>query len=161
MKTRGGFVSNSSSSSFIVIDPSPVPDDYRLSGHEGKTITLGLEGEAEFGWGPETLYDVHDRLNFTYLQALYFELQDVLNLQLERLNAAIIRRTGATDVRWMITTSYIDTSMAGAINLRWGYIDHQSHACNGENMQMFESDDSLDRFLFGANSKIHLDNDNR
>jgi len=156
MKTRSGFVSNSSSSSFIVIDPSPVPDDYRLSsGHEGKTIILGLDGEAEFGWGTETLYGVHDRLNFAYLQALYFEFSNVLGLHLERLNAAIIRRTGATDVQWMITPCHKTSN-----ELRYGYIDHQSAACEGENTQMFDSDDSLDRFLFGANSMIHLDNDN-
>ena len=45
-------------------------------------------------------------------------------------------------------------------NKQWGYIDHQSAACEGENIEMFENKRKLKDFIFGIDSYIHTDNDN-
>jgi vesicle coat complex subunit len=42
----------------------------------------------------------------------------------------------------------------------WGYIDHQSNACESENIEMFENEETLKDFIFGRSSYIHTDNDN-
>jgi hypothetical protein len=42
----------------------------------------------------------------------------------------------------------------------WGYIDHQSSAVEGENLEIFESEEVLRNFLFDVKSKVILDNDN-
>jgi hypothetical protein len=41
-----------------------------------------------------------------------------------------------------------------------GYIDHQSSAEEGANIEMFENEDSLEKFLFSKRSKIIGGNDN-
>ncbi len=62
--------------------------------------------------------------------------------------------TGVQNIRSIITS---DLHKHGCV---YGYIDHQSAACDGENLEMFENDDALARFLFGKESRIVLDNDN-
>jgi len=150
MKIRSGFVSNSSSSSFVVISDAFIPEDFRLKGYEGAPLILGLEGEAEFGWGPETLTDMYSRFNFAYLQTIYGHPE-----WLEQLNRVLIERTGASEIVWKISEDY------DSPNMRYGYIDHQSTASEGRNTEIFANDETLERFLFGADSKIELDNDNR
>jgi hypothetical protein len=41
-----------------------------------------------------------------------------------------------------------------------GYIDHQSASYEGENMEMFEDEQTLHDFLFSNNSYIQTGNDN-
>lgn len=74
---------------------------------------------------------------------------------LEMLENVLKRRSGANEIVWKITTSYDDQS-----SLTWGYIDHQSSAVEGENTEIFESEETLERFLFGPQSRIELNNDN-
>ena len=76
MKIRSGFVSNSSSSSFIVM-----PSDIFLVQHMSKDLkdptTLIVPfifgGEVEFGRQRENYKDFGSRLNFAYLQALHLK----------------------------------------------------------------------------------------
>ena len=86
MKTRSGFVSNSSSSSFIVPDMK-VPEDFDYSSlksyfnldestcdYEGNlrrvyTITLPIiEGNRYFGWEDTRYTEFADKLNYLFLQ---------------------------------------------------------------------------------------------
>ena len=86
MKIRNGFVSNSSSSSFIVPDMK-VPEDFDYSSlksyfnldestydYEGNlrkihTITLPItEGNRYFGWADTRYTDFADKLNYLFLQ---------------------------------------------------------------------------------------------
>lgn len=137
MKRRTGFVSNSSSSSFIVIgDGEIITPETR-----DKTLKVpeDLGGETEFGWGPATHTDIGSRINFSYLQTEY----DGKNQ--EMLENVIKEHLNVDTIEWSVD----------------GYIDHQSSAHEGENLEMFESEDILKKFLFASDSLIEEDNDNQ
>jgi hypothetical protein len=57
------------------------------------------------------------------------------------------------DIVWNIATSYRDKGIEG-------YIDHQSSAGEGQNIEIFNSKEILRSFLFNKESYIQLDNDN-
>lgn len=156
MKFRNGFVSNSSSSSFIVIDaPSYLPF---CSDEEHLVIDRDF-GTYEFGWGPEDVKDMGARVIFSYVQATEtkVELDPLLeqaltvtrkdhNLLLDMLEEVIKENSNVKTIEWDLSDD--------------AYIDHQSHGNEGFNMEMFESKQSLKDFIFGSKSYIHLDNDN-
>lgn len=147
MKVRNGFVSNSSSSSFIVIgkaEPEKVAqsDDY----------VVGQFGAYEFGW-EHVVYDGMDSMiNFAWLQAEYsLKTQPEYMKMLVRV---IKQHTGAKKVTSCITMNYADKTKVEA------YIDHQSSATEGVNLEMFANDETLARFLFSPDSYIQGGNDN-
>ncbi len=150
MKTRNGFVSNSSSSSFICIDYSPLTDErFNVFTTDNCILVVdGSNGITEFGWGPETITDSWSRLNFCYLQALYANRQEWI-IMLEKL---LEKRCGISEVEWDINLEYDNTCYV--------YIDHQSCASEDRNTEMFDSETNLEHFIFGKGSKIVLDNDN-
>jgi hypothetical protein len=142
------FVSNSSSSSFVVI------------GRKGLTkpdfcdplIVDKNLGETEFGWGPATILDCGSRIIFAYIQTAYGENKERLNI----LEKAIKEYCNISNVVWKITME-----CGGDDGKDWGYIDHQSSYIEGKNLEIFESEDVLKQFLFTKDSAIILDNDNR
>lgn len=136
MKIRSGFVSNSSSSSFIVIGYG---DEESLNSCSD-VLKLGPLGETEFGWGPKTITDMHSRINFAKIQAEG-------NLKWEDMLESVIKKNAkCKSIEWDLG--------------EWYYIDHQSAACEDANIEMFDSEDDLRRFLFCEDSRIELDNDN-
>lgn len=142
MKIRIGFVSNSSSSSFIVIGDGDdcsylLKPEINDAINEGFVI-FGNKGATDFGWGPETLTDIYSRINFAYIQS---EHKSSWREMLEEVLKEVIN---CDAIVWEID----------------GYIDHQSSACEGENTELFDSKDILRRFLFCDDSLIELDNDN-
>ena len=147
MKTRQGFVSNSSSSSFIVIDASNGYGTFDV----GWRLIVGDKGDAQFGWDNIKYDNIFDRINFAYIQTNYGEDVNQLTMLEEVLKENAI---GLTTIHWGITDSYDDKDKV------WGYIDHQSARCEGQNMEMFDSKQILKDFIFGKNSYIQGGNDN-
>lgn len=160
MKVRSGFVSNSSSSSFVVIGQ-------RQDGMMNKNrvrVALGLEdddsllvidensGECEFGWNPDIHSFAGDRVIFAYLQTRYAKSDEWYNL----LEDVIKECAGVTEIQWRFR-KYEDFDSDCFIH---AYIDHQSNATEGMNTEIFDSRDALTRFLFNDDSYIQTDNDN-
>jgi hypothetical protein len=124
-------------------------------------------GITEFGWGPDTHYDFGSRLNFAYMQTQYASKNGDLLLQkalehteghsnswLNMLEIVLRKNIGVTKINWNISVDdYNSTDLSG-------YIDHQSCAREGENTEMFDSIEGLERFLFAEDSLIEEDNDN-
>ena len=145
MKVRKGFVSNSSSSSFVIISSNNLYD-YRVYGD----YIIGDDGECEFGWDVETYSDIPSKINFAYMQAMYVKHNEWLNM----LTCAIVNHTGCDNVRSNLTIDWKDKEK------RQGYIDHQSASTEGENTEIFESIETLTNFLFSPHSYIETGNDN-
>lgn len=110
MKIRNGFVSNSSSSSFIVYDKNDTMIEPQIKsnliydvedwiGYDSEkvkevgmdyqlvpTITLPThEGKSEFGWNFERCYDILGKLNWCAIQLLYAKKREE-NLYIMNLN---------------------------------------------------------------------------
>jgi len=175
MKIRNGFVSNSSSSSFIVI-ATPINNDYLLSiGKNFKGTVLVVDrnfGETEFGWQNDKYDDVGSKIIFAYLQAEYLvnlnsndyfiskEDADKGNEKGKRwltmLDKVIKDNLKVIDIEWNITTEYGEK----AKGKDRAYIDHQSASVEDKNIEIFESEEILTNFLFNENSYIQTGNDN-
>lgn len=145
MKIRGGFVSNSSSSSFIVIEDSNCNIDSSMFREEtvGRTLIVNsCLGETDFGWEKQEYYDEGSKILFSYIQARQVDNDDWI----EMLEDVITENINVIDVEWMLK----DT----------GYVDHQSSSSEGMNTEMFKSKKDLRNFLFNGDSYIQTGNDN-
>lgn len=143
MKIRNGFVSNSSSSSFIVISSDNNFNDIPIIKHN----ILGEKGKKYFSWENETSNDFYSKVNWSYMQAKYANNKDWLKM-LTKVIREVCNVKGR--IKWNI-----DIQVDSAI------IDHQSTVCETEsNGDMFASEDILKKFLFNSDSYIQTGNDN-
>ena len=137
MKIRTGFVSNSSSASFVIIgsgDPMDIPSSWI---HDS-CLKCGEEGCTEFGWGPEILTHIQDRLNLAcQLSKDHEDLREMLLQAIQEKHPEV-------------TSLHYDPE--------WGYVDHQSEETL---LRIFNSKQELSSFIFNCDSEIKLDNDNR
>ena len=71
MKIRNGFVSNSSSSSFVVIGSGNI----RIPKFNKKVLMVPEDfgGNTEFGWEETRYSDLGSKINFAYLQTQYID----------------------------------------------------------------------------------------
>lgn len=174
MKQRLGFVSNSSSSSYIcypehseeTIKPKRQPNwVYDPVGLPEKKI--GKIGCKEFGWGPEELHDSESKINWCFLQAGYAcneEFLEKIALVIEDYEECVIR-----DLSNLFTTEKPDRpyeicsfKFRGKEYYMDGfyYIDHQSTCLERpQNGKMLESMDKIRTFIYGE-AFIVLQNDN-
>lgn len=146
MKVRTGFVSNSSSSSFIVIGHSGKYDKFYEYSTEFDTYDqILITDDYCFGWDFTTYRGAATRLAFAIMQAQYVENEKWMQM----INDVVLRVTGKKiDCKINVETSYNS------------YIDHQSASGDGENIEMFESEEKLEAFIFDQDSCIEGGNDN-
>jgi len=148
VKVRQNFVSNSSSSSFIVIGNSGTYE--KVHSNENDEYIFGQDGETEFGWTPQDITDIDSRINFCKIQSTYLDgkYDDVIE-QVIRKNSSVQTFNNCMSPDWDYDSSQ-----------KYSYIDHQSAAIEGQNLEMFESESTLEKFIFDSGSYIHTDNDN-
>lgn len=170
MKIRSGFVSNSSSSSFVVISPTT---DWTLAvklretyGDRNKLVVDAKLGQCEFGWQEERYNDFWSKLNFAYLQAKYVSADakyvddygcKVHHEWLVMLEKVLKDTLNVKTIVWNMAAEWHH----GEEDPPYGYIDHQSASYEGQNTEMFESETVLTQFLFSNDSYIQCDNDNK
>ena len=144
MKIREGFVSNSSSSSFIVI--SSDYNELLPSIPEVLTFSHSMRcGSYEFGWEEYAHSDFYSKFNFCVIQASYIPEKF---LEYWFMLENVMKSIG-------VTIEY-DVEVENT----YAYIDHQSASYEGMNMEMFEDEQTLHDFLFSNNSYIQTGNDN-
>jgi hypothetical protein len=166
MKIRNGFVSNSSSSSFVVINPITSGDYIQKLRNKFKGTVLVVDkdfGDCEFGWDVIQYKDFGSKIIFSYLQSISIlenkygeELEEKAQGWLNMLESVIMNKLEVTGIEWKITSRYGDESNDKV----HGYIDHQSSSWEGENTEIFDNKDILANFLFNPTSYIETGNDN-
>lgn len=157
MKVRSGFVSNSSSSSFIVIgtlDNNVALTSLRQEwgNREVLHVTPDL-GVHQFGWEHTEYNQFWDRVMFSWIQAKYVEKQHPDWMRM--LNRVMKEKLKVKQISWEISLD----SKPGDWN-SCCYIDHQSASSEGENTEMFLNEQNLVNFLFSTDSYIQGGNDN-
>ena len=188
MKLRSDYVSNSSSSSFIVI----------VKDGEDMTETISAEfssysedwtcyevpcknGKHEFGWEWEDTCTFEGKLNFVGIQLLSLQLENMKKLDREyerEVTGNDFDRIYDILMKFCKEKFHFNIKLnEDAIKMHiWHddekgyygysmlnddyYIDHQSASSEGECMEMFESEDALYDFLRFQESYVRGGNDN-
>jgi hypothetical protein len=127
MKIRNGFVSNSSSSSFVAIAKKrdkeiPVPITYSNT----LMIPRNLSGETEFGSNSGKYSDFDSKLNFLILQALYADDINCISFIYQILR----QKFGNIDIKNNLRLDFVDfddgDDSEELDKIHFGSIDHQS-----------------------------------
>ncbi len=161
MKIRSGFVSNSSSSSFIVIGTATPKDIAKLRGQWGgkkDLIIIPDLGCHQFGWESTKYTHFWDRVFFAWIQAASMQKKREKGGRPEwmrMLNKVLKNKLKVKNIYWNGVSLNFNEETKD-----WCYIDHQSAAIEGRNTEMFESEEALINFLFASDSYIQGGNDN-
>lgn len=172
MKIRQGFVSNSSSSSFILIDHAFSVSDEKykrdfenfrswLSEHvywssERQAFFFRYVPDSEFGW-EQTLYNEWwEKFDFMLLQVKLTGRSDEEYGKHHETLLAWFQQFDPSIKYIIIPEEYTDDD--SGVEYHIGYIDHQS--VGDENLSMLESVDTINKFIFSEKSYILNGNDN-
>ena len=171
--TRHDFVSNSSSSSFLVFgDPTEKELKWKPEIRE-VSLPDNTLGGSKFGWDHLEYSDFFTKLNFCAIQIHYidflskrkFKNRDYYYKQTKKFLEKYPHKT----IVKMLTKVCKDKFDLKVTLKNWDeigeeswnyYIDHQSSATEFSNMGMFDSEDKLYRFLVTKSSYIQGGNDN-
>lgn len=172
MKIRQGFVSNSSSSSFILIDHAFSVSDEKYKrdfenfrswldehvywSNERQAFFFRYVPDSEFGW-EQTLYnDWWEKFDFMLLQVKLTGRSDEEYGKHHETLLAWFQQFDPSIKHIIIPEEYTDED--SGIEYHIGYIDHQS--VGDENLSMLESVDTINKFIFSEKSYILNGNDN-
>jgi len=152
MKIRSGFVSNSSSSSFIIITKNK-DNEVRQPIAKGGILKIPRDsiGETDFGRGAGTFHDFDSKLHFAILQALYTDVQDYIDMILSVLKKKFV---GVKDI---VINLEPDFYMEYDESKTYGEIDHDS--VGNQYLEIFDTEDTLYNFLFMTDSYFHVGGD--
>lgn len=167
MKIRNGFVSNSSSSSFVIYgrDRSKMihtlpkelyTKSYRYGRNIDDIVLPFTEAQMEFGWEFERYYDIKDRINFCV--AMIMDMPENIRYKHKRMFETVIERhapEGNVNIVYDYNFFFWDSIESEKL-----YIDHQSSWGEGRNTELFESEKNIEDFIFNSESFIQCGNDN-
>lgn len=188
MKVRSDYVSNSSSSSFIVIVNNGVDKTQEISArfmrHEKEWNAYVIPNKSakhEFGWEWEDTSSFEGKLNFIGIQLLYLFIEKITNKEspwkkdytgkdFDRLYD-MLRKVCLEKFHFhvkldedAIKTRIFNNDEKGYYAFHDlednFYIDHQSASTEGACMEMFQSEEALYDFLRFEESYIRGGNDN-
>lgn len=156
MKARYGFVSNSSSSSFVVIAKKrdkeiPIPITFSNT----LMIPRNLSGEIDFRLSGGKYFDFDSKLNFLILQVLYADNLDYVSLIYQVLG----QKFGNIDIKNNLRRDFVDfddeeDDSEELDKLHFGFIDHQS--IGGGFLELFEGspEDKKKSLVFRVDSLV-------
>ena len=178
MKIRNGFVSNSSSSSFVVnkktnADFTDIPKEMMKKKPGYYTIVLPQKnhGCSDFGWEVTRWMDTASKLNYATIQAMYSKNKWDYLYTLEKAIGKRFKETHGENEDIYVYWNY-NAVFYGSED-QFATIDHQStladYECsnwaqrNGEMSvvhDIFESVENMENFLFNPDAYIQGGNDN-
>ena len=181
MKIRNDFVSNSSSSSFIVICHDAMTDEtskIKQSYESSSYVFPNIDYKTKFGWEFADTHSFEGKLNFIGLQLLYIRTMELDNDntrssycgrfdELYDMTKNVCREQFGLDVELDFSMiKYGEYEYEGKnisyhdVDMYKGYIDHQSCVAENSCMEMFDSESNLINFLCNSESFVQAGNDN-
>jgi hypothetical protein len=185
MKIRLGFVSNSSSASFVVTKGLIVVPTLKS---QVLDIPYTFNGEMEFPRSYGDYYDIGSRINWAALQAASFDKEYILAYEdmtngywskhdlklfkpVKLLHECLMHRFHISKIYFYFNEADTDNYHLKKLNPNlseekllwlsnfpaWGEIDHASLIFSSpENAAIFESEQKLAKFIFGEESAVHV-----